>query len=279
MQLSRRQMMKLSAVALAAGMAGNLTANTVSPYKIGSWINGIDAFEKAKTLGLDCVQMSFPLRPGAGRGDDFRDPAICESFVQKSKETGISISSLAMGDFNGSPFWEIDDAEQRVGECIEAMIRLNTKVVLIAFFSKGELKTEEAFKTTIQRLQRLAPKAEKAGVVLAVESTLGAEEHLRIVNEVNSPAVKVYYDPGNMIHRFGTTEKVCDDIRALKGQIAETHAKDQTLLGEGKIDYAKIIETFRQIGYAGPLVLEGSISKELGWDNSHLHNAAYLRKF
>jgi hypothetical protein len=37
-------------------------------------------------------------------------------------------------------------------------------------------------------LKKVAPKAEKNGVVLGVESWMNAEEHIRIVDEVASPA-------------------------------------------------------------------------------------------
>ena len=244
-------------------------------FKVGSWLNGLTAFDNAKEWRLDTVQLSFPFKTGGP--NDFRDPEVCRKFVAKSEETGIVISSLALAEFNGNPLWLIDDAEERVSICIDAMVRLKTKVVLVPFFGKAILDSDEKFETTIARLKKMAPKAEKAGVTLAIESTLGADGHFRIMNGVNSPAVQVYYDPGNMIRRFGTTDKICSDIIALKGHLAETHAKDSGLLGTGKIDYVKILDTYRKVGYTGPLTLEGSVDKKLGFGPSQTRNADYLR--
>ncbi|MDO5581003.1 MAG: sugar phosphate isomerase/epimerase family protein [Planctomycetia bacterium] len=277
MNFNRREMMKRALVAGSfLGMGGFVFADQKKfTYQVGAWMNGLSAFDRAKKSGLDTVQMSFPFKEG---GDaDFRSPEVCRKFVERSKEIGIPISSLALADFNGNPLWLIEDAEQRVSACIDAMVRLGVKAVLVPFFGKAVLNEEERFKITIERIKRLAPKAKDAGVILAIESTLDSAGHLRIINEVDSPAVQVFYDPGNMIRNFGDTDGICADIRRLKGLIAAVHAKDSTLLGEGKIDYKKILDTYREIGFFGPQILEGSKGKGIDMNESNRRNAIYLR--
>lgn len=278
MQITRRTMMKASLAMTAATFVPSVQGASQKKhvFKVGAWLHGLDAFDKIKEVGLDVLQVTFPLRPS--EKNDFRDPGVCEQFVAKSKATGVPISSIAVGGFNENPFWLIDDSVQIVSECIDAMVRLKVDNVLLAFFGKAKLVEDEQFKITIERLKKLAPLAEKAGVKLAIESTLDAAGHLRIINGVNSPAVQVFYDPGNMIRFMKDTDEICADIRKLKGLIACTHAKDSTLLGKGKIDYAKILDTYREVGYFGPLVLEGSIDKKLGVDESRRLNGEYLRK-
>ncbi len=277
MRINRRMMLKLS---LAAGTILSLdeissAANKKSVYKIGAWMNGLKAFDNAKISGLDVLQMSFPFNKG---GDaDFRDPEVCKKFIDRSRETGIPVTSLALANFNENPFWRIDDAEQRVSDCLDAMVRLGVKNVLVPFFGPGTLNEEERFRITIKRLKNLVPKAEDCGVILAIESTLNAEGHLRIINEVSSPSLQIFYDPGNMIRNFGNTEGICADIQKLKGLIAAVHAKDSTLIGKGKIDYAKIFDTYRQIGYTGPQIIEGSRGKGMDMNESNRRNAEYLR--
>lgn len=284
MKWTRREMMIASALsgAAAAGLdpllsakADETAAAAKKPCRVGAWLGGLGAFETAKRNGLDVVQFGFPFHPGGE--NDFRNPDVCRRFREKSAETGVGITSLAMGEFNGNPFWEIDEAEPLVTEAIAAMVRLEVKTVLVAFFGKGTLTSDDRFDATIRRLKNLAPKAADAGVSLAIESTLDAAGHLRILDAVNSPAVTVYYDPGNMIHRFADTDQIVADILALSGRISEAHAKDSGLLGKGKIDYAKILDAYRKANYFGPQVLEGSVDPDLGADESQKRNAAYLR--
>ena len=287
MTTSRRNFLKQSAFALgAAGFAGRLAASdrtesgqksseTQSVYRVGAWLGGIDACQTAKKEGLDVVQLAFPFRPGGE--NDFRDPDVCARYREKSLETGVEICSLAMGEFNGHPFWKEDDAESLVSECIAAMTRLGVKNVLFGFFGEATLDSDDKMNETIRRLKNLAPKAADAQVTLAVESTLDAEGHLRILEGVDSPAVKVYYDPGNMIHRFPDTDAIVADILKLTDRIAEVHAKDAGLLGKGKIDYGKILAAYRKANYFGPQVLEGSTDPDLGPSESRRRNAEYLK--
>lgn len=280
MTTSRRDFLKLACLGTLGGstLGGNgLFATETKKYvfKIGSWLNGITAFQNAKDWQLDTVQLSFPFKEGGP--NDFRNPEVCRKFKEESKAVGIPISSLALQSFNENPLWQIDDAEERVSLCIDAMVRLGTKIVLVPFFGVAVLNSDEKFEKTIARLKNVAPKAEKAGVILAIESTLNAEGHFRILNAVKSPAVQVYYDPGNMIRRLGSTENICADIKALQGHIAEAHAKDSGLLGTGKIDYVKILNAYREIGYTGSQTLEGSTDKKLGFGPSQTKNALYLR--
>lgn len=294
MNVNRREMLRFSALCAAGAVLPgvnplsriNPLAGTVSAadagagagaepfvYKVGIWSSD---FEKAKALGLDCIQISFPLRPNGG-ANDMRLPEVREKMLAKSAETGIEITSLAMGEFNGNPFWEIPDAVEQVSSCIDAMAAMNVKHVLISYFGKGHINTDEKYAETIRRYKELAPKAEEKGVVLAIEAPLKYNEHLRLVEGVNSPAVRIFYDPGNIIHLYGNTEGVCDDIRHLKGLIVAAHAKDSTVLGKGRIDYAKIFDAYRDAEYFGTQVLEGSVDKDLGWDESMRQSAALIR--
>ena len=275
--ISRRAMLQGSAAGLAALACGALTGSALAEekrhvYKIGTWSSN---FEQAQKLGLDALQVSFSLRPRDN--GDLRNPDVQKEYLERSEKTGVAITSFAMGEFNGNPLWQIDDAEEQVTSCINAMAAMNVKQVLISFFGKADLNTDEKYAETIKRFKALAPKAEDKGVILAVEAPLNAEQHLRIIDGVNSPAVQIYYDPGNMIRLFGTTEGICEDIRKLKGHIVEAHCKDRGILGKGRIDYAQVLAAYREIGFFGTQVIEGSIDGKLGYEESIRQDAAYMR--
>ena len=62
------------------------------------------------------------------------------------------------------------------------------------FFHNNDLRNDPTgTDETVRRLKEAAPKAEKAGVTLGVESWLSAEDSMRMFDRVGSPAVKVYY--------------------------------------------------------------------------------------
>jgi sugar phosphate isomerase/epimerase len=151
-------------------------------------------------------------------------------------------------------------------------------VILLAFFGKGDLKGDvSGTDEVVRRLKRVAPKAEKAGVLLGIESWLSAEEHVAIIERVGSPAVKVYYDVANS-EKMGYD--IYEEIRWLGQQklICEFHAKENGfLLGQGRVDFKKVREAMDAIDYSGWVQIEGAVPEGAPMLPSYRSNQKFLR--
>jgi L-ribulose-5-phosphate 3-epimerase len=92
---------------------------------------------------------------------------------------------------------------------------------------------------------------------------------------VNSPAVRVYYDVGNM-------QKVGEDIGAAirhlgAERICEIHLKDyDDLYGKGSIDFPGVRRAVEAINYRKWLGIEG-VKTPLGVEASIRYDLDYLR--
>ncbi|HJN11812.1 MAG TPA: sugar phosphate isomerase/epimerase family protein [Pirellulaceae bacterium] len=274
--------------ALAATGAGFVLSPTLSAlaadaqrrFKIGAcdWSIGrrgqISALALAKEIGLDGVQVSFG-KPGDQV--DLRKKDVRQQYQQAAVKHGVEIASLGMGVLNSVPYSSDPDAERWVEECIEVLPELDQKIVLLAFFSRGDIKDKpELQKEVIRRLKRVAPKAEKAGVILGLETWLSADEHLRILDAVGSPAIQVYYDTANMEKQGYDIYK---EIRQLgRERICEFHCKENGfLLGEGRVDFRRVKDAIDDIDYSGWLVIESAVGKGKNVQDSYVHNQKYLR--
>jgi L-ribulose-5-phosphate 3-epimerase len=166
--------------------------------------------------------------------------------------------------------------EQWVSDSIDAAKAAGLTVVLLAFFGKGDLKNDTPGRNeVIRRLKAIAPKAEKAGVILGLETWLDMNEHLYILDKVDSPNVQVYYDLGNSSHRGYDIYK---EIRALGNKrICEVHAKDYAgkLFGQGQVDFWEVRRALDDIGYRGWIHIEGR--QPFGQADSYRHDAHFLR--
>jgi len=248
-----------------------------SGYRIGAcdWSLGMkvsaDSFQFAKENGLDGIQYSFDEK---GNGLDLRTRENRDKVRAIVKETGVAISSLGIGLLNKVPLATTDEADELVADCLDAMIKMkqeaaeiddrefaakvSPRIVLLAFFGKADLNgDEQRMQAVIHKLKRFAPIAEKHGFVLGIESLLSEADHRRIINEVGSPAVKVYYDTANSA-RMGYD--IYGEIESLSAEnICEIHIKqDAALLGEGDIDFDRIKSLLKKIDYQGWLIIEGS---------------------
>jgi L-ribulose-5-phosphate 3-epimerase len=284
--LSRRQMLVRSAQAVAAvtfftPFAPLFAGPDQRRFKIGAcdWSIGKmgdpGAFEVAKQIGLDGVMVSL----GTVADDmKLRKPGEQQRYRDAAKQAGLQIASLAIGEMNLVPYKSDPRTIEWVSDSIDVCKALGVRVVLLAFFNKGDLRDDKpGVDEVVKRLKAVAPKAEKAGVVLGVESWLNAEQHLDILDRVGSTAVQVYYDCCNSNERGYNIYK---EIRQLgRKRICEFHFKENGfLLGQGKVDYKKVREALDDIGYSGWIQIEGAVPKGAKMLESYQANCKYVRK-
>ena len=204
--MTRRELLMRAAV-VGGAFAGSpwLRALAAEPesrwFKIGvcDWSIGkmsdTAAFSIAKELGLDGVQVSL----GTVENDmHLRKPEMQQAFRKAAAAQDVEVASLAIGAMNSVPYKSDPRAEVWVRDSVAACTGLGVEVVLLAFFSKGDLRDDpEGVDVVVERLKKVAPLAEEAGVLLGIESWLDARQHLDIIERVGSSNVKVYYDVGN----------------------------------------------------------------------------------
>lgn len=257
-----------------------LAADKDRLFKIGAcdWSIGAagnpSAMKIAREIGLDGVQVSFG-KPGEAY--DLRRQEVRDEYQKACREQKEEICSLAMGILNQIPYSSSPETEGWVNDCIEVLPKLGVKIVLLAFFGEGDIKNKpELQKEVIRRLKKAAPLAERAGAILAIESWMNAADHMRILDAVASPAVKVYYDVANM-QKEGYD--LYSEIRQLgRERICEIHCKENdSLLGEGLVDFRKVKEAIDDIGYSGWLIVEGAVGHGLSMKDSYVRNQKYLR--
>ncbi len=279
--ISRRRWLALGAQAAALAAFAPLLARAADRrFKIGAcdWSIGKmgdpAALEVAKEIGLDGVQVSLGT---AANNMQLRQATVQQRYKDLARQTGVAVASLAIGELNGIPYKSDPRTIAWVSDCVDVMVAMNVKVVLLAFFAKGDLKGDKAgTDEVVKRLKAVAPKAEKAGVTLGLESWLSAEESMDIIDRVGSPAVKVYYDVCNSTDRGYDIHK---EIRWLGAKhICELHMKENgTLLGKGKVDFQKVRATLDDIGYSGWVQIESAVPKGTPMPAAYKANLHFLR--
>jgi sugar phosphate isomerase/epimerase len=275
--MSRREMLA------GLGMAGlglRITKlRAAAPgFKIGAcdWTlnkrTDLTALELAKKLGLDGIQVDFGHQKD---GLPLRKPEVQKKYLEMAKSLNVEIGSLALGALNEVPLKSDPQAEQWLAESVEVCKALGVTVVLVPFFGRGDLRNDQpGTEAVIERLKRVAPQAEKAGVIFGFESWLSAEQHMEILNRVGSPAVQVYYDVGNSQKQGYDIFK---EIRYLGKHICEFHAKDNDdLYGKGTMNFPEVRRAMDDIGYRGWIHIEGT-RLPLGVEESVRYDERYLR--
>ncbi|MDQ3213448.1 MAG: sugar phosphate isomerase/epimerase [Acidobacteriota bacterium] len=280
---SRRDVLRTAAALAGACLVGgarDVVRGSAGRFSIGAcdWSVGMrgrtGALALAKQLGLDGAQVSM----GSVENDlHLRRPDVQRSYRDAAEASGTRVAGIALDVMNQVPYKSDPRAEQWVSDSVDVASALGVRVVLLAFFERGDLRNDaDGQAEVIRRLKRIAPRAEERGVILGIESWLSAVEHLRIIDAVGSKNVQVYYDVAN------STQMGYDihaEIRQLgRERICEFHAKENGfLLGQGRIDFAALRKTMDAVGYSGWIQIEGAVPKGTPMLDSYVENARFMR--
>lgn len=229
----------------------------------------------AASLGFDGVQISFGQKLVDGRlpADD---PAIVSNYLKLSGQHRIPIDGTCADMLHVNGLKSDKLALRWVSDSIRLTAALKTQVLLLPFFSRNALKTEEERNYVGDILRDLAADARKVGVILGLEDENSAEENVRIMDRTRADNVLVYYDVGNSTNIGGYD--VVKEIRWLgKDRICQIHLKDKPMfLGEGKIPFARILQAIHDIGFVGFANLETD-SRPGFMEEDMRRNLAYVR--
>ncbi|GAB4042566.1 sugar phosphate isomerase/epimerase family protein [Spirosoma jeollabukense] len=281
--MNRRNALRYSlgiGLGVATYSAFSRAINTSGRFKIGAcdWSIGpagdINSFAVAKKIGLDGVQVSLNTKADH---EHLRRPDVQQAFKEAAQRAGVSIGGLAIGLLNEIPYKSDPRTDQWVQDSVEVASALGVKNILLAFFSNNDLRGDpKGTQVVIDKLKAVAPNAQKAGVVLGIESWLSAPEQLAILDAVASPAVQIYYDVCNST--VGGYD-IFKEIRELgKDRICEIHLKENDfLLGHGKVDLVKVRQALDDIGYSGWLHMEGAVPKGKPLLDSYIENNKTVR--
>ncbi len=277
LKITRR---KFIGSAIAAGVCSRLAIAREQTLRIGvtDWNLNLgantEAVPLAAKLGFEGVQISF----GRKLVDDKMpadDPEVIARYLSLSQQYKIPIDGTCVDRLHDNGLKSDPLARKWVLDSIRLTKALDTKVLLLPFFSRWALQTKAEMDYVGDALRDLAPEATKAGVILGLENTISAEDNVRIMERSRSASVLVYYDVGN------STEAGFDPVKEIrwlgKDRICQFHLKDNPhYLGEGSIQFGPIMRAIRDIQFSGYANLETDVpSKQL--DSDLRKNLAYIR--
>ena len=234
-----------------------------SQKKYGVWpMNSrLELFKMAKELGFHGIEL--------GIGLDYKDDSLWtgkgtlrHSIKSEVARTSVGVASICLHLLNyieNSPASTIPEhrmvAHGIICNALDAASELNASIILVPFYGTARLKSEEQKENLIKEMRELVTRSEDAGVCLALETSLEAEEAVDIIETIDSDFVQVYFDMGNAI---SMGYDLIQEIETLGQYIAQVHVKDNPngTLGDGKIDFNQAIKALKVIGFDEYLVLE-----------------------
>ena len=263
-------------------------AQTAQRYKVGVIDlmllkrQKLGALPLAKEIGADGIEIDMG---GLGTRPTFDNQLLNDSvrqlFLHKAKELNLEIFSLAMTGYYAQSFCGRAEYRQSIADCIRTMQLMNVRTAFLPLGVQCDLKKDPGIRdSVIARLKVAGQMAVRAGVVIAIETALSAAEEVRLLREINSPGIKIYFNFSNPLKEG---RNLLDELKTLgKDRIAMIHAsnKDSVWLQyDPQINMKAVKQTLDHMKWSGWLVIERSrdAGKPRDVKGNYGANTAYLK--
>ena len=226
----------------------------------------IGSFKLVHELNGDGVELDMG---SLGKRETFdnklRDPHFQQLFRETAREFQLEVPSIAMSGFYGQSFLERANYEELVRECLNAMKVMDAKV---AFLPLGGIKAgwegEPALRAeVVKRLKKVGDMAAAEGLVIGIETQLDAKGDVKLLKEIDSFGIKIYFKFQNALENG---RDLCKELKILgKKRICQIHCTDTdgvTLRFNERLDMNKVKKTLDKMWWSGWLVVERSRDKD-----------------
>jgi inosose dehydratase len=282
---TRRRFLKAILHGSAAALAAPLFAQEARPLPFAFSLYGMrtlsldDALAACSRIGYDAVELAlmanYPAEPSRLSRDDRR------RLRDRLAELRLSLPLL----MENLPLDGADGVQQRTLDRLQAAFELGRDLVpdrppIVETILGGPVDAWERLRQTfVDRLRTWAGVAERHRTTIAVKphrmNAMNRPEHATwLMEQVNSPWIKIGYDYSHFQHRDLTIEAT---LQTLLPQTRFVHVKDTRIVegraqfvlpGDGSVDYAALFRRLREANYSGCVCVEvsGMVQNQPGYD-------------
>ena len=219
------------------------------------------AFGRTHEIGADGLELDMG---GLGNRPTFDNKLLNPIDRKKMKDElekyNLELSSIAMSGFYSQSFAERETVPIMVRDTINSMVLMGVKTAFLPLGVKGDLvKYPELRSAIVERLKMTGEMAEAAEVVIGIETALDAKGELELLNEVDFPSIKSYFNFANALQNGRDLTK---ELKILgKENICQIHCTDEDgvwLENNTRLNMDKVKKTLDEMGWSGWLVIERS---------------------
>lgn len=238
-------------------------------------VGNFDTFKVARDIP-DIIGVELQV---IGGRPNMRDLSVACRYKAEAYRWGLDIPSTA-GVWD-HPVWG-PLSKQDLLDSIRATEILGARVMLVAFFGKNapNMADKQSYEPVVSILKDVAPRAQEAGIILGLENSLSPKDNKDLVDRIDHPAVKVYYDLDNM-YQYGHGAEAVPGVELLGlERIAAVHAKNKgrVLKETWRIDWAAAFKALTEIRYDGWLVFETQHKSHQQCKEMTKQNIAFIKE-
>jgi L-ribulose-5-phosphate 3-epimerase len=220
-----------------------------------------EEFALAQAAGIGCIEWIY--EAGTDVVNPLRTDEGIEQIRRLVREHGVDVRSICADyymthqllDDAGAPS---EDAVAHLEWLIGRAAALHAEYIVLPFVDASSLSVQADHTALVDVLSHALRAATVAGVELHLETDLGAEAVLAIVNAVGHPLIRVNFDIGNSAALRLDPQH---EVSLLGPTIGSVHVKDRVAgggtvpLGSGSADFNRVFALLRT-SYRRPYILQ-----------------------
>ena len=219
-------------------------------------------FQLAKDIGADGIEMDMgSLGKRVLFDNKLREPEFQQKFRRTADSLGIEVPSIAMSGFFAQSFLKRENYKDLIQDCLQTMDVMGAKVAFLPLGGSGNewKQAGEEHEEMVRRLHEVGEMAQAAGKVIGIRTQLDARADIKLLDEVNSEGIKIYYNLQDAV------DQKLDVVKELKQlgskRIIQIHASltdSVTLDKDPRIDLHQVKKILDKMKWKGWLVVERS---------------------
>ena len=228
-------------------------------HPVGYWQN---EFLVAKELGLSFIEFIL----------DFNDaeinPLLSKAgkleILEQVKDSGVQVKTICADYFMEAPLHstDINVAKASLDVLNRLIVRaaeLGVSDVVIPCVDHASLRENYMIDNFVNAIKPLLGKLDELNVNLSLETDLGPQEFITLLDRFDSPRITVNYDTGNSA---ALGYDPLEELIAYGDKITDIHIKDRVLgggpviLGTGNTDFKKFFAKLKEFDYQGPFIMQ-----------------------
>lgn len=241
-------------------------------------------FKLAREIGADGVEVDMG---GLGNrvlfDNQLRNPQQAEKFDSAMTVNQVVVPSMAMSGFFAQSFLTRYNYQDLLRDCFQTMRLFGSKVAFLPLGGSGKAWQNPGAErdSLVARLREAGKMAEREGVVIGIRTGMDAKHDVKLLKDVGSEYVKVYF---NFQDATDNHRDVCKELKRLGAKrIIQIHASNTdsvNLREDTRINLPMVKKTLDQMKWSGWLVVERSrdVNRVRDVKYNFGRNVAYLKE-
>ena len=265
--MKRRILTLLALTAIVLTIPETLLAQDRYQVGVCDWMilkrQKLGEFALANKLGADGVEMDMGSLGKRKQFDNkMRNQADVKKFTKTADSLNVKIGAIAMSGFYAQDITQRENLIELIDDCLNTMDNMGG--VKTAFLPLGGCGNNWAAdkqkrKQIVSLLHTIGEKAKARGKVIGIDTQLDAKGNLKLLKEINSNGITIFYKLQTAIENGVDIAK---DLKKLGAKnICAIHASNTDsvwIKNDPAINMPLIKQTLDQMGWSGWLFVERS---------------------